>query len=211
MNGRDWVIKRKGVAAVGIVLMVVITMQAVTLLGCQSASDASRTQLTFWHSFVSATIPALEELIEQFEAEHPEIDVRAQYVPTGDGLVQKLVAAVQSRTAPDIAWIHTDFLDKLVLADAIYPMRTFIDRSDGLTEEELADFYPGLLQNASWRDTLYALPMEATSLALVYNKDLFRNAGLDPGRPPATWDELATFAQRLTRDSDGDGRTEQFG
>ena len=179
--------------------------------GCQKEDDGDAVTVTFWHSFVAATIPSLEELIDRFEEEHPGIRINAQYVPTGDGLVQKLVAAVRSGTAPDIAWIHTDFLDKLVLADAIYPMEVFFGRPDGLSDEELSDFFPGLLQNASWRDTLYALPMEATSLGLIYNKDLFRQAGLDPDRPPRTWEELAEFARHLTVDSDGDGRVEQFG
>ncbi len=181
------------------------------MTGCGSDENDGRTTVTFWHSFVSATIPSLEELLDRFHSEHPHIRIRAQYVPTGDALVQKLVAAVQSRTAPDIAWIHTDFLDKLVLADAIYRMEEFINRPDGLSREELADFFPGLLQNASWRDTLYALPMEATSLGLLYNRDLFRKAGLDPDDPPETWQELADYANRLTVDADGDGRIEQFG
>ncbi len=206
---------RKGKRGIRLRIMPIhaVVLSAAFLLstGCLDAEDDGRTSVTFWHSFVSATIPSLNELLERFEAKHPDIRIKAQYVPTGDGLIQKLVAAVQSGTAPDIAWIHTDFLDKLVLADAIYPMRVFLQRPDGLSEEELADFFPGLLQNASWRDTLYALPMEATSLGLLYNKDLFRSAGLDPERPPRTWRELEQYARRLTVDRDGDGRIEQFG
>lgn len=167
--------------------------------------------ITFWHSFVSTTVPALEDLIEAFEAEHPGIRVESQYVPTGDGLIQKLVTSVQSNTAPDVSWIHTDFLDKLVLAGAIYRMDTFIDGPNGLSPAEVDDFFPALLQNASWRDTLYALPMEATSLALVYNREMFRQVGLDPDRPPQNWEELFDFARRLTIDTNGDGRIDQFG
>jgi multiple sugar transport system substrate-binding protein len=137
--------------------------------------------------------------------------VNAQYVPTGDGLIQKLVSAVQSKTAPDISWIHTDFMDKLVLADAIYRMDTFIGGPNGLSDEELSDFFPALLQNASWRDTLYALPMEATSLALVYNRDIFRRAGLDADDPPENWDEMLEIARRLTVDADGDGQIDLWG
>lgn len=181
--------------------------------GCGGDRSASSgvTTITFWHSFVSSTRPALKQLIEAFETEHPDIRINAQYIPTGDALVQKLVAAIGSETAPDIAWIHADFMDKLVRSDAIYRMATFIDGPNGLSDDELADFFPGLLQTASWRDTLYSLPMEATSLGIVYNRDLFRAAGLDPGHPPKTWDELREYAIRLTRDTNGDAKTDQWG
>lgn len=177
----------------------------------RDAGSDGRVEIVFWHSFVAATIPALEELIETFEREHPAIKIKAQYVPTGDGLVQKLVAAVQSNTAPDVSWIHSDFLDKLVEAEAVYPMADFIRGANGLSEADLADIMPASLEAGRWNGIQYALPMEATSLALFYNRDLFRKAGLDPSRPPETWEELRKFSQRLTRDEDGDGKTDQYG
>ncbi|HLT46927.1 MAG TPA: ABC transporter substrate-binding protein [Rubricoccaceae bacterium] len=167
--------------------------------------------LTFWHSFVAASQPALEALIARFEAEHPGIRVRAQYLPSGDDLVQKLIASLRTGTAPDVSWVHGDFLGPLAGAGALYPMRHFIDGPDGLSEAELADVFPPLLQAASWRDTLYALPMEATTLALLYNRDRFRAAGLDPDRPPQTWAELRTATRALTADEDGDGRLDRYG
>ncbi len=165
--------------------------------------------ITFWHSFVASTVPALNELITRFEAQHPGIVIKAQYIPTGDALIQKLVAAIESGTAPDIAWIHADFLDKLVESHAIYRIDELNRGTDSLSRNELDDIFPPLLQSATWRDTLYALPMEATSLALVYNRDLLRKAGLS--HPPETWDELHEYARLLTRDTNGDGTIDQYG
>lgn len=200
----------KNIASVGLFLFVGVFVFG---LSCSKRDHQTedKATVTFWHSFVASTIPSLEELIKKFEAEHPDIQIKAQYVPTGDALVQKLVTAIQSQTAPDISWIHADFLDKLVEARAIYRMGEFIKGSDGLTDGEINDIFPSLLQSASWRDTLYALPMEATSLALLYNKELFRQAGLDPNHPPQNWHELREFAKRLTMDKDGDGKFDQHG
>jgi multiple sugar transport system substrate-binding protein len=183
------------------------------LSGCGKSDehDDGRTVITFWHSFVSSTQPALTELIREFEEQHPHIRIRAQYVPGGDAIIQRLITAIQSRRAPDIAWVHADYMQHLVQANAIYKMEHFIDGPNGLTEEDMADIYPPLILGASWRDTLYSMPMEATNLALVYNKRLFREAGLDPERPPQTWEELHEYAIKLTVDKSGNGVYDQIG
>lgn len=188
-----------------------IVLLIIILAGCSGKEDSKKTKVIFWHSFVATTIPALNELIDRFEKEYPDIDVEAQYVPTGDALVQKLITAIQSQTAPDVSWIHADFLDKLIESDAIYTMEHFIKGKDGLTEEEMNDFFPQLLGAFSHKKVLYALPMDATVLALVYNKDHFRTAGIDPSIPPRTWSDLKEYSKKLTLDKDGDGKIDQYG
>ena len=191
--------------------LLLLVLFLLSLSGCSKSPSGDIVTLRFWHSFVASTRPALASLIERFEAEHPHIRISEQYVPTGDALVQKLVASHESGTAPDISWVHADFLGKLAAAGAVHPMHRFIDGSNGLSEADLADFLPGLLEASSWHDTLYAMPMEATLLALVYNKEQFREVGLNPDDPPADWDELAEYVRKLTRDRDGDGRLDRFG
>jgi ABC-type glycerol-3-phosphate transport system substrate-binding protein len=180
--------------------------------GCgNERSNYDGITITFWHSFISSTIPALNALIEKFENENPGIRINAQYIPSGDALIQKLITAVRSKTAPDISWLHSDFLEDLVAADAIYKMEDFINGENGIPKEDMDDIYPSLIQFSSWRGTLYSMPMEATNLALLYNKDMFRKAGLDPEKPPKDWDELYRFSKALTVDHDGDGRIDQTG
>ena len=191
-------------------LILIITV-IIALTGCSKQEESKKTKVIFWHSFVATTIPALNELIDKFEEEYPEIDIEAQYVPTGDALVQKLVTAIQSNTAPDVSWIHADFLDKLIESDAIYPMEHFIKGKYGLTNEELNDFFPQLLGAFSYKKILYALPMDATVLALVYNKDHFIAAGIDPDSPPKTWNDLKEYSKKLTLDKDSDGKNDQYG
>ncbi|HEX9062637.1 MAG TPA: extracellular solute-binding protein, partial [Clostridia bacterium] len=96
-----------------------------------SSGGGQQVEIVFWHSFVSSTVPALNELISRFEHDHPNIRIHAQYIPTGDALVQKLITAIQSKSAPDISWIHSDFMEDLVKADAIYKMDYFIQGKNG--------------------------------------------------------------------------------
>ncbi len=191
----------------------IIIVTVLFLLGCDNNGPEStnRTTITFWHSFVSSTIPSWDKLVEKFETEHPDIHINSQYIPTGDALIQKLITAIQSKTAPDISWIHADYLGDLVNANAIYKMSEFIKGENGLPDSVIQDIYPALLKYSSWQDTLYSLPMEATNLGLVYNKEHFRQAGLDADKPPKDWDELKSFARKLTIDKDGDGKNDQLG
>lgn len=185
----------------------------IMVIGCNKSSEdlSGKKVVTFWHSFVITTIPALDSLIAKFESTHPDIKIKAQYIPTGDALIQKLITAIQSDTAPDISWLHADYMEDLVAAEAIYEMDHFINGENGISQEELDQIYPALLQYASWKGTLYSLPMEATNLALIYNKDMFKEAGLDPNHPPKNWDELIEYSLKLTKDKDGDGNFEQIG
>jgi multiple sugar transport system substrate-binding protein len=188
---------------------------SLSIVGCNSQSGGSsadgRTTITFWHSFVQSTLPALNELIDRFHEEHPDIRINAQYVPTGDALIQKLVTAVQSGNAPDVSWIRSHYLEELVKANAIYEISELSGVEGGLSEDDLSDIYPALIQYSKWRETLYSVPMEATNLGLLYNKDHFREVGLDPEQPPRTWEELRQYSRRLTRMSARGNRPERVG
>ncbi len=195
-----------------IFITLILSLFALNCGGDKNEPSANgEVEIVFWHSFVSSTVPALNELIAKFEKENPGIHIKAQYIPTGDALIQKLITAIQSKTAPDISWLHSDFMENLVDADAIYKMDEFINSDDGITQEDLDDIYPALRQSASWRGTLYSMPMEATNLALLYNKDMLKAAGLDPEHPPKTWKELHEYAKKLTFDKNNDGTFDQVG
>jgi multiple sugar transport system substrate-binding protein len=185
--------------------LALLTALSLIATGC-AKKTGQRTDvvtITFWHSTVSSTVPALNELVAKFHEENPGIEVRPQYVPTGDALIQKLITSVQSRTAPDISWIHANFLQDIIEGDAIYRIDEFQSGPDSLRQADLNDIFPPLLQESKWRGTMYSIPMEATGVALLCNRELFRNAGLDPDRPPQTWAELRDDARKLTRTRDG--------
>jgi multiple sugar transport system substrate-binding protein len=181
------------------------------LPGCGKGppAEGERTEITFWHSYVESTRPALLKLIERFEAEHPDIKINAQRVPTGEQLLQKLTTAIMTETAPDICWIHSYWVPPLSDGDTIYALEELIEQYGGFTEEDKADFFPSPLETSYYQGKLRMMPIEATNLALAYNRDLFRKAGLDPARTPETWDEFIEYGKKLTIRKDG--RVEQYG
>lgn len=183
------------------------------MFGCKSeqSKEDGIVEITFWHGMMASSAPALSQLIERFEKEHPSIKINAQTIPNGDAGIQKLMTALQSGTAPDISWNYADYMEYLVTSDAIYPISHFQEGDNPLPKEDLDDIYPSLINYASWKKTLYSIPMEATNLALIYNKDMFKAAGLDPERPPQNWEELYDYSKKLTFDKNKDGVFEQVG
>jgi len=199
---------------VGITKAILAVLLVLIVFSCKNNNDSTTTdkvEITFWHGMMASSVPALNELIKKFESEHPGIKINAQTIPNGDAGIQKLMTSLQSQTAPDISWIYADYMEDLVTSNAIYPMADFINGDNGISKDDLEDIYPSLRTYASWKGTLYSLPMEATNLALIYNKDMFKAAGLDPEHGPRTWDELYEYSKKLTLDKNNDGNFEQVG
>ncbi len=68
----------------------------------------------------------------------------------------------------------------------------------------LRSFYPAFLRNGEINGHTWGVPFQRSTIVLYWNKAAFQDAGLDPEHPPATWDEHAAFAQKLTK-RNGDG------
>ena len=78
-------------------------------------------------------------------------------------------------------------------------------------EEYLQDFSQVSRDTVTVRGEAWTVPFSLSNQILLYNKDKFREVGLDPEQPPTSWDELVEYAHALTRDLDGDGRTDEWG
>jgi multiple sugar transport system substrate-binding protein len=69
----------------------------------------------------------------------------------------------------------------------------------GFSEE---DFWPGALQSCMWEGSLYGIPTNNETMALIWNKNIFEEAGLNPDEPPATWDDVVEYS-RIIREETG--------
>lgn len=154
---------------------------------------ASTVHITFWESYVADDQAPLHQLIGEFNRTHPGIEVQAQYVPSGDG-EQKLVTAVASGTAPDVAWIQGD-LQALVQGNSVYNLSKWYDQ---LPQSTRSNIYPALVENAKWQGKLYSVPIEATDLGIVYNADLFKANHVPLPTNNWTWQQFASDVKLLS-------------
>lgn len=174
---------------------------SLVLAGCNSSSDSSdssggnggTTEITFWQQqFEPYQQKWFKSYIDKFNASQTAVKVKYQVVP-GDTWQQKLKAAQAAGTQPDVATTNYGAIPA------------------GVTNGQFAEL-DGLLPDKAWSDIKsnvsgfvkigdkhYAYPMLVEpSTVLYYRTDLVKAAGLDPNTPPKTWDELLTWAEKLT-------------
>ena len=163
-----------------------------------------RVTVTYWQYFFESKVKLTDTLIKQFEAQNPSIHVVQETFPY-DSYNQKVASAVPAGQGPDVVNLFYGWLPLYVDSGYLQPLP-----EDTFPAAQIErDFVP-MVKAAKFEGKYWALPTAVRTLALFYNKDMFRKAGL--ARAPVTWDEFLADAERLT-ERDGRGRVtvEGFG
>jgi multiple sugar transport system substrate-binding protein len=180
--------------------LVLTIVVAVGLIGpgpvAAQAPSPPRTTIQFWWRLDSAEIPFVEDVISRFHKEHPTIDVKMQYFAKWPEYLQKMQIALAGGTAPDLAFMKEVYIYDLSWKGATTDLTEFVRRSKIVNRDMIAPQYFDLF---TFKGEQIAIPFNGPIMALFYNKDLFREAGLDPNRPPTTWTELRDHARALTK------------
>jgi multiple sugar transport system substrate-binding protein len=130
-----------------------------------------------------------KELADKFMAANPGITIRME-VTVSNGLPERVLTALQSGSPPDIIEVQHGWVNGYAQAGLIVPLDDVI--------EEKEDYTPAALDYVTWDGKLWAIPYRIETHAIIFNKDLWTAAGLDPEAPPETWDQLVAAAKTLT-------------
>lgn len=145
-------------------------------------------------------------IIQQFEAENPDIQVQLEPVGSGD-YYARILTQIAAGDPPDILQIGDDAVPNFVDKGAFVPLDDLINSADYPLDTTI--YLPGMLEPGQWNGAQYLLPKDYSPLAVYYNKKLFDAAGIAYPVDGWTWDEFLQTAQALTI-SDG-GSTTQWG
>ena len=153
--------------------------------------------VNFWHAMAGGSQkPTLEQITNAFNSSQSNVTVQLQVYPDYTTLLQKTLAALAAGTPPDMAQCYENWTAKYNQSKAVADLGPYIDAKDGLNAQELRDYWPSMLNDAKLNGTYYMFPFNKSDYVVYYNDDLFKAAGID--RPPATWDEFAADAKKLT-------------
>lgn len=173
-----------------------LILGVVVLFGTGPAAAQDKIRFQTWHWGESPWVKALEEFQRVFNAAHPGIQLARDDSRYADH-VSMFITQSQGKAAADIA--HFSYRSIRHLADRGYLMdlTPFVEKEGGATF--LAQWDPSAVELCRFKGKLYCLPDQMDPGALIYNTAHFKEAGLDPNRPPATWDEFLEYARKLTR------------
>lgn len=137
-------------------------------------------------------------MADEFMAQHPDIKINVRTVQFED-MVNDLARGVATGDAPDITYIDNPEVALFASRGLLLDLKPYIERSEVVKADEI---FPGPLSSVSHEGGIYGIPRGANTIALYYNADKYRAAGLDPDNPPRTWDELYEAAKVLTKPED---------
>lgn len=147
--------------------------------------------LTLWS--LDRDIQPAPNLIKEFNAQNNGIKIEYRQIQFDD-VVSEAMRAYSTGKVPDIIAIDNP-------NHAMFASRgAFLDLTDKIKESTVIkpeNYFPGPLKSATWDGKYYGVPKATNTIALYYNKDLFKAAGLDPEKAPQTWDELVETARKL--------------
>ncbi|MVO97984.1 ABC transporter substrate-binding protein [Paenibacillus lutrae] len=163
------------------------------------SASAEKTELTFYYPIAvgGPLTKTIEAMAADFTKQHPDITVKPVYTGSYADTAVKTQAGVQGKNPPDVAVNLSTELYSLLDMNAVLPLDEFIAKED---KNWLADFYPAFLANSQTGGKTYSIPFQRSTIVLYYNKEMFKEAGLDPNKPPQTWDEMAEYAKKLKKE-----------
>lgn len=188
----------------------VALLGAFIMVGCSVVIPAprddyvdGRLRVTYWEKWTDYEGMAVQKVVDRFNA------IQDQYfvdVVTMSQIDQKALVAIAGGNPPDILGLWSFGLPQFAEKRALMPLRPFLEKA-GM---DLQNFTPVFLDMNTYDGELYGLPTTPGSMALHWNKKLFREAGLDPDQPPRTLAELDEMAWKLTK-FDANGHITQLG
>jgi multiple sugar transport system substrate-binding protein len=175
-----------------------------TACGGTAASQKADITMMMWGD--PAELEVWNKIVEDFHTANPNITVKVD-VSDWDSYWTKLKTLLSAGTPPDVfamdAPLYLDYQSRGVLLN----LQPYLDKNPDL----LKGVYPQTLEAYKTPDGMFGVPRDFQTVALFYNKDMFDSAGVAYPTADWTYDDLRNAAKQLTKDSNGDGKIDQFG
>ena len=162
----------------------------------REATSGRATILEVWYPYGGADAPKYEEYWKAFEDSHPDIGIKAVFAKNDLSTNAKLFTAIAGGNPPDVTWVDGPQVSEWAARGALEPLDDLIATA-GISKD---DFW-----EPSWNQTVYngktwALTYSSDpNFGFFWNKDIFREAGLDPEKPPQTIEEMEQMADKIAK------------
>lgn len=180
--------------------IILLTLNALTVL----AQDKISLRMTDWAAANEIEID--KKTIELFHSRYPNIEVIYEPNP-GHQYEEKILTSLAVDEPPDVFLLDSKLIPTFTNKNILLDLNPFLRELNIDTSQ----WFTNATNIARRGSSLYAFPKGFSTLAVFFNKRLFRDAGLEYPSPGWTWDDYLRIAKSLTRDADGDGRIDVYG
>jgi len=183
---------------------------AATALSFSTWASAQAVDLQFYFPVAvgGKAAETIQGLTDEYAKAHPDVNIDAVYAGSYQDTVAKAITASRGGNPPQLSVILSTDMFTLIDEDLIIPF------DDYLTSDEdkkwIAGFYPAFMENSQTGGKTYGIPFQRSTPVLYWNKEAFKEAGLDPEKAPATWEEMVEFGKKLVK-TDASGNVTQWG
>ena len=210
--------KRKSASRLASSLLLIMMALAIVVAGCSSGSGKSepggseqaaappdsakndgtstgeKVTIRFGIAMDPARYEPYKKVVDKWNAEHPNIEVKLENTPWSD-YWQKLQVLTASNSMPDVWNYVPGFGAQWLLNDQLLPLDEFIAQDP---DANLDDLQPAMREYMTYKGKFYGFPYDFAALVLIYNKDLFDQAGLDYPTDDWTFDDVRNAAIAIT-------------
>ncbi|CAN5437670.1 ABC transporter substrate-binding protein [soil metagenome] len=176
----------------------------------QPASAQTPVEVQFYYPVAvgGPIAKTIDGFAEGFMKENPGVKVTPIYAGSYQETIVKALTANKSGTPPVTSVLLSTDMFTLIDEDAVVPFDDFVKTADD--KAWLAGFYKAFMANSQTGGKTWGIPFQRSTVVMYWNKEAFKEAGLDPNVPPKTWAELKTMATKLTK-KDASGNVSQYG
>lgn len=194
-----------------ILILVVIGLSVMVIAACGNAptqTTSGAQEIVFAVNEEPEELTAFQSVVEKFNAANPSIKVTLANTPDDDEFTKKLAADIAARTPPDLILFNYRRIGPFVIKGAVQPVDDYFAASASIKP---ADFYATAIDAFKFKGMQMCVPLNLSQLQIYYNVDLFKAANVPLPTKDWTWADFLATAKALTQDTNGDGKTDQYG
>jgi sn-glycerol 3-phosphate transport system substrate-binding protein len=158
---------------------------------------AGSTKITFWYGLTGFNGGIVQQLVNKFNESQTQYYVEAIQQPNYDDTINKLNTSLAGGSLPNVVQIYDIGTQRMIDTKRIVPVQDFIDK-EGKTAL-LDDLEPAVRRYYTINNKMYSMPFNSSAPVMYYDKNAFKEVGLDPEKPPQTYDEVIEAARKLVK------------
>lgn len=179
----------------------------VSMATLMSINVAAKDKIIFWHAMSGEGQKTLEKIVNDYNKSQDKIEVEAIFQGSYEEAIVKFKAVSGTDEAPNLVQMNDVSTSFMYRSGSIIPMNDFIEKDSSFNINNLEEV---LLNYYKIDGKLYSMPFNSSTAILVYNKDAFKEVGLDPEKAPKSYKEIEEYSRKLVK-KNADGVVDRYG